>query len=391
MTTIETRYSDSMKRPRLGSRLARFHALRLFSQSFPAIKSSMPFCSDVRRVIDEGEVIEEFEEEQDVVLTEEEANLAKRLPNPPAEHVSRRIALVRLENATLLGNTGKLIDERRSVLLRSRLEPLEVQVNDFRAEATRLMLKPAAAYVNFMGEYSGHAHFFHFLFDRLPRLYYLLERFALGRESLVILTNENPPAFQREIFAFVEQRYPNLRFQQIPYSERWRLPSLYSIDDYQSTTRATFLGPQTLAFMRSLIIDGYGPKPNSPYRKIYVSRGDARKRRLKNESELWPLFAARGFETVSAANLSFRDQVALFSEAAAIAGPHGAGLSHILFAPPGVKVLEIFPADKAFDVDYFYLAKATGGTYDAVIGSRGGRLGWFRANREDVKTVLDRF
>jgi len=182
-----------------------------------------------------------------------------------------------------------------------------------------------------------------------------------------------------------------VRFQQVPYHERWLLPILYCIDDYQTTTRATFLGARTLAFMRSLIIEGYGLKPECARRRIYVNRADARKRRLRNEQELWPLFAGKRFESIAAAGLSFRDQVALFSEAAAIAGPHGAGLSHILFAPPGVQVLEIFPADKAFDIDYFYLAKATGGTYDAVIGSRGGRLGWFRAHPQDIKSALDRF
>ncbi len=351
----------------------------------------MPFCSDVRRFIDEGEIVEQFEEEQDVVLTESESELAKRLPNPPPAHVSRRIALVRLENVTLLGNTGRMIDERRGVLLRSRLEPREVQVNDFRAEITQPVQQPQASYVSMMGEHNGHAHFFHFLFDRLPRLYYLLERFALGGRPLIVVTNENPPAFQRDIFGFLESAYPNVRFARIPRNERWRFPTLYCVDDYQSTTRATFLGPQTLAFMRSLIIDGYGIRARSPHRRIYVSRGDARKRRLKNERDLATLFAAKGFQSVSAANLSFRDQVALFSEADAIAGPHGAGLSHILFAPSGVRVLEIFPADKAFDIDYLYLAKATGGTYDAVIGSQGGRLGWFRADPIEIKMALERF
>jgi capsular polysaccharide biosynthesis protein len=109
-----------------------------------------------------------------------------------------------------------------------------------------------------------------------------------------------------------------------------------------------------------------------------------------NEAELWPLFAAKGFQSVSAATLTFREQVALFSEAEAIAGPHGAGLSHILFAP-GVKTLEIFPAGKAFDIDYFYLAKAMGGSYGAVIGSRGNRTGHFRIDPADVEKALQRF
>ena len=55
----------------------------------------MPFSAEVRRAIDEGEVIEQFTEEQDVVLSPAEAELATRLPNAPPSHVSRHMALVR--------------------------------------------------------------------------------------------------------------------------------------------------------------------------------------------------------------------------------------------------------------------------------------------------------
>ena len=380
-----------MGKSQLGSRLARFHALKIATKAAPRLKARMPFHADVRRAIDEGELVERFCEEQEVVLTPGERELATRLPNPPVSQVSRDIALVRLENVSVLGNTGKIIDERRGQLLRLRVEPPEVEVNDFRAETSRAVKQPPMNYIHLMGEHSGHAHFFHFLFDRLPRLFYLLERFSLGRQSVVVLINENPPAFQRDICGFLKARYPNVELRHIPRNERWQLRELYIIDDYQSTTRATFLAQPTLDFMRELVIEGYQISPGRARRRIYINRGDARKRRLRNEGELWPLFALRGFESVAAGNLSFRDQVALFSEAKVIAGPHGAGLSHILFAPRGAQVLEIFPADKAFDIDYFYLTKAMGGTYEAVIGSPGGRLGWFRAPATEIGEALAKF
>lgn len=366
----------------------RFKALEFASRKFPALARAVPFARDVRFAIDVGQVLEQFAEEQDVLLTPAESELAQRLPNPPRARVRRDVSLLRLQDVTVLGNTGRLIDETRGLLLRSRLEVLAVEVNDFRAERSRAAQLPPANYVYLMGEHSGHAHFFHFLFDRLPRLFYQLERFSLGREKLVILSNENPPAFQRDIFSFIAARYPNAQFRQVPRRERWRLPELYFIDDYNTTTRATFLGEETLAWMRELVLEGYGIQPASPRRRLYVNRRDARKRRLLNESEVWPLFAAKGFESVSAANLSFREQAALFSEAEAIAGPHGAGLSHILFAP-GVKTLEIFPLEKAFDIDYFYLTKAVGGTYDAVVGSHGSRLGHFRIDTAQIAKSLE--
>ncbi len=61
-----------------------------------------------------------------------------------------------------------------------------------------------------------------------------------------------------------------------------------------------------------------------------------------NEQELEPILIDHGFEVIEAENLSFAAQVCLFSQAEVVAGPHGAGLTNILFAPEGCKVLELF-------------------------------------------------
>ena len=50
-----------------------------------------------------------------------------------------------------------------------------------------------------------------------------------------------------------------------------------------------------------------------------------------------------------------RDTVNLWRTAAIICGVHGAGLSNLLFVPPGNTLIEITPQEAAFR-DYFHLA-----------------------------------
>ena len=80
------------------------------------------------------------------------------------------------------------------------------------------------------------------------------------------------------------------------------------------------------------------PTSNSK-RKIYISRDATRK--ILNESQVMEVLSKRGFEKVRCESISFSDQVSLFSDASVIVGPHGAGMTNILFAQDNAKVMEI--------------------------------------------------
>lgn len=92
--------------------------------------------------------------------------------------------------------------------------------------------------------------------------------------------------------------------------------------------------------MRRLLTRSLVPSAR-PSRKIYVSRRDApRKRRwVSNIRAVDGLFARCGFEVVVMSECPLEDQIRLFSEAAIVAGVSGAGLSDILFSPPGAHLI----------------------------------------------------
>ena len=81
-----------------------------------------------------------------------------------------------------------------------------------------------------------------------------------------------------------------------------------------------------------------------PHRRVYFSRRDARpdRRWTTNESLVERLFEARSFEIVSVTTHPIEQLVRIFAEARVVAGVNGAGLAHILFAPPGTHVILLF-------------------------------------------------
>lgn len=77
-------------------------------------------------------------------------------------------------------------------------------------------------------------------------------------------------------------------------------------------------------------------------RRILISRADARARRIANAADVEALLGRHGFEPVVPGTLALDQQAVLFAEATHVVGPHGAGLTNILFCAPGTHVLEIF-------------------------------------------------
>jgi hypothetical protein len=371
---------------RLSSRQIRYAAARTLVSIVPGLRARMPMYDLVRPMIEVGRA-EAICETQEIRLDAEEAAFALMLPNRPPRQIERSVALIALDNATILGSTGAVIDEAREKLLMPRDGRTLATYRDFRPVLSSIVDKPAGIYFNMMGEHRGHAHYFHFMFDRLPRLYYLLNRFNVGREHITVLTNTGLPPFQRDIYSFIQRRHQNIQFAAVPPNERWRIRHLWHIDDYQPIKR-TLADERLLDWIRALVFDGYGLAPDAVAdRRIYVSRNDTPRRRVGNESELRPVLARHRFEVVAPGSLSFRDQVALFASASAIAGPHGAGLTNILFAGKKAKVLELFPAN-AIRNTYFLLSVSLGQTHRALIGGRGGRKDWFEVDPEQLDSRL---
>jgi hypothetical protein len=99
--------------------------------------------------------------------------------------------------------------------------------------------------------------------------------------------------------------------------------------------------------------------------RIYVSRGNVKRRKVINELEVISVLENYGFTAISMDGKTLQEQVKIFSSAEAVVAPHGAALTNLLFIKPETKIIELIPhgfVNNCFYVltnyghsDYFHL------------------------------------
>lgn len=95
----------------------------------------------------------------------------------------------------------------------------------------------------------------------------------------------------------------------------------------------------------NLLHDNLSIRNNNIYRKLYISRKNCWNKRLLNEDKIQHIFIEYGYEIICPEEMSFQDQLKIFSEAEFIAGASGAGFTNILFANKNVKIICILPKE----------------------------------------------
>lgn len=145
----------------------------------------------------------------------------------------------------------------------------------------------------------------------------------------------------------------------IPEARLIRLerPQLYRIGELVVPTNLTNHRKMRVGtdWLRRRLAHAMDPGP--PCELLFVSRRDARVRRLLNEDALEAALAPLGFVTVVPGAMTVREQVRRFSRARVIVGAHGAAFGNLMFAPAGAKVLEINSGFKAHILDFPVLAR----------------------------------
>ena len=73
-------------------------------------------------------------------------------------------------------------------------------------------------------------------------------------------------------------------------------------------------------------------------KRIYISRANARGRKIENEKEFLEFVEKYSFITVKLEDIDFLQQVGLFKSIDAVITPHGAGLSNLVFCRKNTKL-----------------------------------------------------
>ncbi|WP_088331555.1 glycosyltransferase family 61 protein [Lacimicrobium sp. SS2-24] len=92
--------------------------------------------------------------------------------------------------------------------------------------------------------------------------------------------------------------------------------------------------PLYLKYINSVFVRAAKAKygESSRFKRIYISREDAKHRSVVNENELLQILNHYGFEIVVPGYYSLLEQVFIFSQAEIVVGAHGAGLTNIIFS-----------------------------------------------------------
>jgi hypothetical protein len=280
------------------------------------------------------------------------------------ESVRGSHALVELADVKLLGDTGAVVQGDRLIAVTGRLNWPRLATP--RARPLRRLASDRAYYpmMSFPGTQT-----FHWLFDAVaPALGALEWAHEAGPVSLLVSTEATP--LQCASIDFVTKRFrlsPPVAVGAEAVTADRLLVSVFEAFKPSALQR-----PKVAEALRELaryIVPS--PTAGAP-RRLYISRDDARKRRVVNEAELLPLLDRHGYQPVALGRLPMAAQVALFLNAERVIGPHGAGFTHIAWCPPGCSLVELFSqpggairGSRTRWPDYWVLAKQRGHRYDA--------------------------
>ena len=160
----------------------------------------------------------------------------------------------------------------------------------------------------------------------------LLERRGTTHFTKYVYIMSTPSKYFDKV---AKELFPTLKYYVMPKNTVWRFQHLFvpSMSNHNDGVITPPLAPW-LRHFKGLFV-----KDVIPRRKIFVSRTNAKTRKLVNAEQL--LIALKGWETVTLETMSFREQVRTFEEASHILATHGAGLINLLWCGVGTKVIEI--------------------------------------------------
>lgn len=256
--------------------------------------------------------------------------------NPP-------LFVAHIPNVRVFGMAGDVVTEQEILLTdisfrtptRMWLERAEHPLLEQKSLTPLLKRKGAHALLTCL---FADTNYFHWMFNALPRLG-CLERAGIPFDELHFLVNRLHFAVQHEMLRALD--IPQDRIIEMTASSAFQVESVWVVPALiTSGHRRRWLCDWLRAhFLRA-------PQTINPTRRLFLSRADARWRRLANEDAVMEMLAPLGFERVVIGERSIFEQAALFSQAQVVLGPHSTAFGNLVFCQPGTRVVDFMPASR---------------------------------------------
>ena len=264
--------------------------------------------------------------------------------------------IAEIEDATVFGENelvaskGMILSDVFASKYADKMHLTKKIVNKIDFEKRRTVLKyhnyrrlPVKEAFNLVGMFTY--NYYHFILNTLPKLYYLYQREEYKTYPLLM----DRRAYQN--FKSIIDRFNihnraiicvgsdvALKVKRLVIASNSSWYDKYVLEEYFKDIGHVY-DKCAIQFVRNYVLADV--KPCGGMKRVYVSRRnvDEGRKRLEREEEVEALFNKYGFVSVCPEELSFFEQVKLFSQTEVFAGVAGAAFTNIIFLPENATVI----------------------------------------------------
>jgi capsular polysaccharide biosynthesis protein len=99
--------------------------------------------------------------------------------------------------------------------------------------------------------------------------------------------------------------------------------------------------PEQVFQIREFLFSKFNISSSEKERRIYISRSDAKYKKLVNENEVVNLIEKYNFETVTMSDRSLKSQIQLMQDTKYVMSITGASMANLLFLPEGATLIDL--------------------------------------------------
>ncbi|MEM9044268.1 MAG: glycosyltransferase family 61 protein [Pseudomonadota bacterium] len=292
-----------------------------------------------------------------------------------AENVTSGSRAVLLSDALIEATTGQVVLPHRGsvVMLRGHKANLNATSARFRRERVSL---PGRAWSPVRTQ-----NYYHMLVDNGLRA---IE--AAEHGPMTIVTTEPTGRVAGALWRGIVSQLPSTKLRVVADGALVAADEVLVNFPDNNNWEWTPIPPARAAHLSSVFQSSYGPpKKHGPL--LYLSRGQSKLRQPTNLAQMEELLAGHGFQPFVATDANHPEQISRFASAEIVVSIHGAGLTNLLFARPGTKVVEVFPSNFVKST-FWWMAHELGMEHHPLIGGLGDYDQHFVAPLEELTAKL---
>lgn len=174
--------------------------------------------------------------------------------------------------------------------------------------------------------------FFHWFSEWLPRIEGVMRYQSATGRSPTLLLPAKPPEWMvssLRLLGYQEEDLMSWNGGRVNV-ERMVLPSLRRARAVDEKSQGYVIPPDSYEWVREQLLSEVLDLGTGQSRRILITRKDADERRLMNVDEVTRV--VDDLEPMTLSDLSLERQIRLFSDAELVIGPHGAGLTNLIYS-----------------------------------------------------------